>query len=177
MRKHRQIHPNKINCFIYFFLSIKNAKKFGPKHAEAKLIFLFDTFVFLKYINIFILLEWICLSLDVPYVIISICAGQLWTIGKIELLAKTWVLQIFEWLLPFVWPSHLSDSSPLCGHSHLSDSSPLCGPHIWVTPPLCVVLTSEWLLPFVWPLPFEWLLPFVWPLPFEWLLPFVWPLP
>ncbi len=43
------------------------------------------------------------LSSDLP-VIISVCAGQLWTIGKIEMLAKAWVLQIFDWLLPFVWP-------------------------------------------------------------------------
>ncbi len=56
-----------------------------------------------KYINICILLELICLSSDLPDVIISICAGQLWTIRKIELLAKTGVLQKIELLLPFEW--------------------------------------------------------------------------
>ncbi len=58
----------------------------------AKFLFYFWYIFIFKYINIVILLEWICLSSDLPDVIISICAGQLWTIGKIELLAKTWVL-------------------------------------------------------------------------------------
>ncbi len=74
----------------------------------AKLICILDKFVLFKYINLLIL----CLSLDLPDVITSICAGQLWTIGQIELLAKTWVLQIapslwlappLDWPHPFPW--------------------------------------------------------------------------
>ncbi len=77
-----------------------------PTEQQRLNVFFFLIHLYFKYINIFILLEWISLSSDLPDVIISICAGQLWTTGKIELLAKTWVSVWplpFDWLLPFVW--------------------------------------------------------------------------
>ncbi len=46
-------------------------------------LFLFWYFCIFKYINLFILLELICVSSDLPDVIIFICAGQLnWTARK-----------------------------------------------------------------------------------------------
>ncbi len=90
------------------------------------------------YICIFKYLYFIRMNLssssDLPDVIINICAVQLWTIGKIELLAKTWVLQYLSDSSSLCGPSHLSDSSSLCGPSRLSDSSSLCGPSPHLTP-------------------------------------------
>ncbi len=90
---------------------------FGAKF----LLFLICIF---KYINVFILLEWNCLSWDLPDVIIYICAGQLWTIGKIWTASKNRVLQI------------LSCSSPS------SDSSSLRGPSPNLPPNLCYDLRA-----------------------------------
>ncbi len=59
-----------------------------------------------KYIKqLFYFDEFVCLLSDLTIVVIFIFAGQLWTIGKLELQAKTWenwvwLLEKIEWLLP-----------------------------------------------------------------------------